>query len=203
MADSIKDNSNSTGTTPIVSTDASTSLNNGINPASSQTTTSADGTSDDKKDNSTSDGTSPTTNIDVKTNVTSSSTIESVPSQTATPINNTIDGTKDNSVDNSVSSGVASAESAQVQDSTANIGTRTNVPSSSSTSSSASISTVEVSTPNPAVKYSIVALIENSKALTGHKREVAVGALFNCNEKELTKESFKKLVEDFLQRKVK
>jgi len=67
------------------------------------------------------------------------------------------------------------------------------------------------STPAPAVKvniqqevkYPIQELIKNTKALTGHKREVAVGALFDCTEKELTKDNFKKIIDAFLKRKVK
>lgn len=62
---------------------------------------------------------------------------------------------------------------------------------------------VKVTAPKPEVKYPIGDLIENSKALTGHSKEAAVGALFNCKEKELTKSDFKKLIDEFLQRKVK
>ncbi|PRR85964.1 hypothetical protein [Clostridium luticellarii] len=53
------------------------------------------------------------------------------------------------------------------------------------------------------VKYPIGDLIENSKALTGHSKEAAVGALFGYKEKELTKADFKKVIDDFLKRKVK
>lgn len=52
------------------------------------------------------------------------------------------------------------------------------------------------------VKYHINELIENSKALTGYGKEVAVGALFDCKEKEFTKDDFKKKVKEFLGRKV-
>lgn len=69
--------------------------------------------------------------------------------------------------------------------------------------SSVPISTVEVNTTKLEVKYPVEELIKNSKALTGHKREVAVGALFDCKEKELTKDDFKKLIDAFLKRKVK
>lgn len=75
--------------------------------------------------------------------------------------------------------------------------------SSSGISSSVPISTVEVNTTKLGVKYPIEELIKNTKALTGHKREVAVGALFDCKEKELTKDDFKKLIDAFLKRKVK
>ena len=52
-------------------------------------------------------------------------------------------------------------------------------------------------------KYPLQDLIENSEALTGYKKEVAVGALSNCSEIELSREEFKKKVKDFLDRKVK
>ncbi|RMD05063.1 hypothetical protein D9O40_00730 [Clostridium autoethanogenum] len=55
---------------------------------------------------------------------------------------------------------------------------------------------------NVEIKYPIEDLIENSKALTGSSKAVAVGALFNCKEKELTKDDFKKIIKDFLGRKV-
>lgn len=71
------------------------------------------------------------------------------------------------------------------------------------TSSSTPASAVKVNTSQQEIKYSVEELIKNSKALTGHKREVAVGALFNCKEKELTKDDFKKAIDAFLKRKVK
>ncbi|MCT4593180.1 MAG: hypothetical protein N4A57_02750 [Anaeromicrobium sp.] len=52
-------------------------------------------------------------------------------------------------------------------------------------------------------KYPIEELIENCEALTGYKKDVAVGALFNCEEKEITKTEFKAKVKSFLKRKVK
>lgn len=52
-------------------------------------------------------------------------------------------------------------------------------------------------------KYSIEELLLNSKAITGHRTEIAEGALFNCEEKELTKEEFKTKIEEFLKREVK
>ncbi|APM37365.1 hypothetical protein [Clostridium kluyveri] len=63
--------------------------------------------------------------------------------------------------------------------------------------------TININIPRQEIKYSVEELIKNSKALTGHKREVAVGALFDCQEKELTKDDFKKAIEVFLKRKVK
>ncbi|WP_446897430.1 hypothetical protein ACSVC9_10430 [Clostridium sp. LBM24168] len=62
---------------------------------------------------------------------------------------------------------------------------------------------VKMAIPQQEVKYPIEDLIENSKALTGYGKEVAVGALFNCKEKELTKADFKKAIDEFLKRKVK
>jgi hypothetical protein len=61
---------------------------------------------------------------------------------------------------------------------------------------------VKVTTPKSEVKYPVEDLIQNAKALTGYGKEVAVGALFNCKEKELTKDNFKKLIKDFLGKKV-
>ncbi|MCD3202804.1 hypothetical protein [Clostridium botulinum] len=52
-------------------------------------------------------------------------------------------------------------------------------------------------------KYPTQDLIENCEALTGYKKEVASGALFNCNEKEITKEKFREEIEEFLKREVK
>ncbi|MBV4447440.1 hypothetical protein KM799_12580 [Clostridium tyrobutyricum] len=62
--------------------------------------------------------------------------------------------------------------------------------------------TVKINSSQPEIKYPVEDLIENSKALTGYGKEVAVGALFNCQEKELTKDAFKKAMEDFLRKKV-
>lgn len=50
-------------------------------------------------------------------------------------------------------------------------------------------------------KYPLEDFIANSEAL-GYKKYVVAGALFNCKEKEISKNKFKKLVEDFLGRKV-
>lgn len=77
-----------------------------------------------------------------------------------------------------------------VNEKTSNINTNTPIP------------TVNIGTKEE-IKYSINELIENSKALTGQGKEVAVGALFNCKEKEFTKDDFKKKVKGFLERKVK
>jgi len=52
-------------------------------------------------------------------------------------------------------------------------------------------------------KYPISELLSNSKAITGYRPEVAAGALFNCKDKELTKEEFKTKVNGFLKAKVK
>lgn len=51
--------------------------------------------------------------------------------------------------------------------------------------------------------YPIEDLIGCSYALTGYKREVAVGALFNCDKKEMTKDEFKNYVNAFLNKEVK
>jgi hypothetical protein len=52
-------------------------------------------------------------------------------------------------------------------------------------------------------KYPLQDLINNCEALTGYKKEVAVGALSNCSEVELSKEEFKGKIKSFLNRKVK
>lgn len=122
----------------------------------------------------------------------SSSGISSTP---ATSVNSAVDDKKDKPV--------SSGANIQTQDSTTNVDIKTSTLSSGSTSSSVPISTVEVNTTKLGVKYPIEELIKNTKALTGHKREVAVGALFDCKEKELTKDDFKKLIDAFLKRKVK
>lgn len=49
----------------------------------------------------------------------------------------------------------------------------------------------------PIEKYFVQDLIENCEALTGYKKEVAVGALFNSNEDEMTKDDFKKAIKKF------
>ena len=51
--------------------------------------------------------------------------------------------------------------------------------------------------------YPIIDLIENSLKITGYKSFVAIGALSNCKEKELTKEQFRKIVEDFIKKGVR
>lgn len=120
--------------------------------------------------------------------------INLAPAQTTESVNSTV---VDDTKDKSISSGIGS---------TANTDIKTNV-SSSSTINPESTQTAKGSVTstinNVEVKYSIKDLTENSKALTGHKREVAVGALFNCKENELTKKEFKDLVDKFLKRKVK
>lgn len=51
--------------------------------------------------------------------------------------------------------------------------------------------------------YPIADLIDNCEALTGHKKHVVVGALFNCEKVEMTKEEFGGKVKAFLKRSVK
>ena len=51
-------------------------------------------------------------------------------------------------------------------------------------------------------KYPIGELLSNSKAITGYRPEVAAGALFNCKEKEMSKEDFNTKVDQFLKKKV-
>lgn len=51
-------------------------------------------------------------------------------------------------------------------------------------------------------KYHLKDLIENCEALTGYKKEVAVGALSNCTQIEMTKTEFKNTIKNFLNRKV-
>lgn len=63
--------------------------------------------------------------------------------------------------------------------------------------------TKEIKTISDKTLYPIEDLIGCSEALTGYKKEVAVGALFNCNKKEMTKDEFKITVTEFLKRKVK
>ncbi|ASN68288.1 hypothetical protein 10S11_26 [uncultured Caudovirales phage] len=50
--------------------------------------------------------------------------------------------------------------------------------------------------------YLLKDLIENCEALTGYRKEIAVGALFNCNETEMTKKEFEGRIKKFLERKV-
>lgn len=62
-------------------------------------------------------------------------------------------------------------------------------------------STTKVKVDNIEIKYSLEDFKNNAETL-GYEREVVAGALFNCKEKEITKTQFKKLVEEFLKRKV-
>lgn len=87
--------------------------------------------------------------------------------------------------------------------SNANIGVKESTTSSNSTGTPMPTVKVKQEITNNVIKYSIKDLIENSKALTGFSKEVAVGALFNCEEKELTKDDFKKTIKDFLETEVK
>ncbi|AGX44512.1 hypothetical protein [Clostridium saccharobutylicum] len=51
-------------------------------------------------------------------------------------------------------------------------------------------------------EYLVQDLIENCKAL-GYRKEVAAGALFNCEKKEMTKTEFKDIIKKFLEKRVK
>lgn len=51
-------------------------------------------------------------------------------------------------------------------------------------------------------KYPLQDLIENCEALTGYKKEVAVGALFNSQGNEMSKDDFKKAITNFLNKEV-
>ena len=85
-----------------------------------------------------------------------------------------------------------------------NIGVKESTPSSNSTSTPIPVVKIkQEDVNNVEIKYPIEDLIENSKALTGSSKAAAVGALFNCKEKELTKDNFKKIIKDFLGKKVK
>lgn len=50
--------------------------------------------------------------------------------------------------------------------------------------------------------YPVEDLIENCEALTGYKKEVAVGALFNCGKEEMSRKEFEGRIKNFLGRKV-
>lgn len=50
--------------------------------------------------------------------------------------------------------------------------------------------------------YPIKDLIENCEALTGYRKEVAVGATFNCGKEEMTKKEFEGRIKKFLGKKV-
>lgn len=50
--------------------------------------------------------------------------------------------------------------------------------------------------------YPIQDLIEHCEALTGYKKEVAVGALFNCGKEEMSKKEFKGRIKKFLGKEV-
>ncbi|BDR81022.1 hypothetical protein [Clostridium tetani] len=50
--------------------------------------------------------------------------------------------------------------------------------------------------------YLIKDLMENCEALTGYRKEVAVGALFNCGKEEMTKKEFEGRIKNFLGKKV-
>lgn len=50
--------------------------------------------------------------------------------------------------------------------------------------------------------YPIKNLIDNCKAL-GYKKEVVVGALFNCEKTEMTKTEFETIIKNFLGKKVR
>ncbi|MDS1004931.1 hypothetical protein P9J83_15715 [Clostridium sporogenes] len=50
--------------------------------------------------------------------------------------------------------------------------------------------------------YPVQDLIENCEALTGYRKEVAVGATFNCGKKGMTKKEFEGRIKNFLGKKV-
>lgn len=50
--------------------------------------------------------------------------------------------------------------------------------------------------------YLIQELIENCEALTGYKKEVAVGALFDCGKEGMSKKEFEGRIKNFLVKKV-
>ncbi|ACO86770.1 MULTISPECIES: hypothetical protein [Clostridium] len=50
--------------------------------------------------------------------------------------------------------------------------------------------------------YPVQDLIENCEALTGYRKEVAVGALFDCGKEEMTKKEFEGRIKKFLGKKV-
>lgn len=51
--------------------------------------------------------------------------------------------------------------------------------------------------------YPIKQLLDNCEAITGHKKEVGIGALFGAKKDKLTKKEFKTKIVEFLQREVK
>lgn len=51
------------------------------------------------------------------------------------------------------------------------------------------------------VTYKLEDFIENAKAL-GYKKEVVIGALFNCKKIEMTKSEFEDTIKNFLGKKV-
>lgn len=51
-------------------------------------------------------------------------------------------------------------------------------------------------------QYPTIDLIENCEALTGQKKEVAVGALFDCKKDKMTKKEFQGRIKNFLGKKV-
>lgn len=58
--------------------------------------------------------------------------------------------------------------------------------------------------PKPAEhKFLIDELMAHCEEITGHKKEVAAGALFDCKEDRLTKNEFISRVNKFLKREVK
>lgn len=52
-------------------------------------------------------------------------------------------------------------------------------------------------------KFLIDELMAHCEEITGHKKEVAAGALFDCKEDRLTKEEFISRVNNFLKKEVK
>ena len=52
-------------------------------------------------------------------------------------------------------------------------------------------------------KFLVEDLMDNCEELTGHKREVSAGALFDYKEERITKDDFIKKVNSFLKKEVK
>lgn len=57
--------------------------------------------------------------------------------------------------------------------------------------------------PNSDFEYELSELIESCEPITGHKKEVGEGALFNVQKQKMSIEEFKKTIEVFLKKGVK
>ena len=53
------------------------------------------------------------------------------------------------------------------------------------------------------IKYKTEDLLKNCQELTGAKREVGEGAIFNLDKTELTKKEFQNAIDRFLNKKIK